>query len=604
MKNNFRIAALLMMISNLLFAQKDVKWTEPQPHPCFYGLKISVLNMGYQEAPKAYLWGIRITNNYRKTVTFRYRLVVGSESKSGDGVAWKLKPGATWTDGGDVFTGNMFQSPSANWKLTVSQVCFDGENCGGPNECYAECDRIQGNEYQPCDGKYDPSKNQQSADVTGTAQAPDGQKADKGYSGAFTEWRQEGKDVKLTIGQNENGIYWKKNANEPPVLFKNIRQGTYRYEVGTDFFIIRFESDNRISFWNNGSLLGYFTKPEEKKNETVKKELSKPENNSNVAPDEITKLVSGKWKRVDGWMISMGVWYNVNIMNAVNGLEIEFYDNSGGNPLRGKSIFKRTSITLNPDNIYKTYNDDEIIAQWEGIIHFPSFPNYKEFTNRKCVLVLLGVPGKPEHNSIFLGSIENGKVYPLGNLLRDSNILGSSGGNESTTNEGIYLSNGISNWTLEIKIVNGGINLRLIESNETLIFYKVSDNQYQSNKFPNLKLKIINSKRIHYDGVIYSNSKYVGSKAEKWINNNPATKGHPSLMLYFDNDGVYEIRQPSGYIHFYDKINSSTYMWTNRPCPQCYKIIYKITNPTTLTIEYFDDKGQLFQTEYYTKASQ
>ena len=36
MKNNFRLAALLLMISNLLFAQKDVKWTEPQPQPCFW----------------------------------------------------------------------------------------------------------------------------------------------------------------------------------------------------------------------------------------------------------------------------------------------------------------------------------------------------------------------------------------------------------------------------------------------------------------------------------------------------------------------------------------------------------------------------------------
>ncbi len=270
-------SSLFILLATSAVPQKDVKWTEPMAHPCFYGLKISVLNMGYQEAPKAYLWGIRITNNYRKAVTFRYRLVVGNESMSGHGVAWKLKPGATWTDGGDVFTGNMFQSSSANWKLTVSQVCFEGENCGGLNECYAECDRIQGNEYQPCDGKYDPSKNQQSADVTGTAQAPEGQKTDKGYSGTFTEWRQEGKDIKLSIGQDENGIYWKKNTNEPPVLFKNIRQGTYRYEVGTDFFIIRFESDNRISFWNNGSLLGYFTKPEEKKEPVITKAEPKKE---------------------------------------------------------------------------------------------------------------------------------------------------------------------------------------------------------------------------------------------------------------------------------------------------------------------------------------
>lgn len=366
---NFALTIVFILFTSTTIAQKDVKWTEPLAHPCFYGLKISVLNMGYQEAPKAHLWGIRITNNYRKAVTFRYRLVVGSESKSGDGVAWKLKPGATWTDGGDVFTGNMFQSSSANWKLTVLQVCFEGENCGGPNECYAECDRIQGNEYQPCDGKYDPSKNQQSADVTGTAQAPEGQKADKGYSGAFTEWRQEGKDVKLTIGQDNNGIYWKKNANEPPVLFKNIRQGTYRYEVGTDFFIIRFESDNRISFWNNGSLVGYFTKPEEKKNETVKKEEPKKptvsENKVSSAGNELTTIEGEYWPsgtafiplvvKITNGGISISEPYNltnVSYWSRINNLEYQSQFNQAILKFINSNTFRNGNATYSKASLW------------------------------------------------------------------------------------------------------------------------------------------------------------------------------------------------------------------------------------------------------------
>lgn len=286
--------SVFILFATSAVAQKDVKWTEPQPHPCFYGLKISVVNMGFLVY---YNWGIKITNNYRKAVTFKYKLLVGGKGSNYYSVAFNLKPGETHTEGTSHFNSISFENnPSTNWSVAITEVCFEGNTCGGKEECYADCDRIQGNENQPCDNNK-PKK--EPALMNGIASSPDDQKTSKGYTGAFTEWRQEGKDVKLTIGQNENGIYWKKNANEPPVLFKNIRQGTYRYEVGTDFFIIRFESDNRISFWNNGSLLGYFTKPEEKKNETVKKEEPKKptvsENKVSSAGNEPTTIEGVYW---------------------------------------------------------------------------------------------------------------------------------------------------------------------------------------------------------------------------------------------------------------------------------------------------------------------
>lgn len=472
----------LALLSTATVAQKDVKWTEPMAHPCFYGLKISVLNMGYQDAPKAYLWGVRITNKYRRAVTFRYRLVVGSEANGGYGVAWKLAPGASWTEGGDVFTGNRFQSPSANWKLTVSQVCFDEENCGGTNECYAECDRILGNEYQPCDGKYDPSKGQQqSADIMGTAEAPGEKKTDKGFSGEFEEWRQEGKEIKLTIGQDNNGIYWKKKENESPVLFKNIRPGTYRYEAGSDFFIIKFESDNRISFWNNGSLLGYFIKPEEKKNETVKKEESKK-------------------------------------------------------------------------------------------------------------------PTVPEN-----------KV--------------SSAGNESITIEGDYWHAGTALEPLKVKIVNGGINISGIYDNNNASFWKkIGDLEYQSPPRPidgiTSRLKFINSNTFitlepangESNAPIITSCYSKGSlwsKAEKWINNNPADSPD-YLMLYINNDGLYQMFS-SDYNklnYFHQKVGTDVYRRSENPDnPNYFAVIYKITSPTTLTIEYTGSNGQVQATKFFTKAS-
>ena len=441
------MATLFIHSVTATFAQKDAKWTEPQPHPCFYGLKISVVNMGYFVY---YNWGVKITNHYRTPVTFKYKLIVGGKPYPHYSVAFKLKPGQTHTEGTNHFNSISFENnPSADWSVAISEVCFDGNTCGGANECYAECDQIQGNENQPCDNNK-PKK--EPALMNGIASSPDDQKTNKGYAGTFTEWQQEGKNVKLTIGQDDNGIYWKKNVNEPPVLFKNIRQGTYRYEVGTDFFIIRFESDNRISFWNNGSLLGYFTKPEEKKKETANKE-----------PD---------------------------IKSAESSIEDEYWGN--------------------------------------GTLYSP----------------------------------------------------------------------------MKIKIVSGGINLVWIDPYVPVInFYKVGDNQYQSNKVPNFTLKIINSKRFEYGG-IYSKSSLV-SKAEKWINKDPATKSFPFKMLYFDNDGVYDIYSGLKVIYFLDKINSTTYMRSDRPCnPDCFKTIYTLTNSTTLKIEYTNLYGQVTQTEYYTKESQ
>lgn len=258
---NFVAIAVYLFYTTVVIAQSEPKWTDPVSHPCYKGLKISVVNMGYLAGN--YHWGVSISNNYQSTVSFRYKLIVGGKGTNYYGVAFRLKYGEKHTEGTSFFNGISFDNPSADWVVAITDVCFDGSTCGGPNECYADCDAVDGKENQQCDATGNqPGTKREPALMSGTALAPGGKKVDAGYKGEFAEWMQEGRDIKLTIGQDTSGIYWKKKADEPPVLFTNIRPGTYRYEKGSDFFIIRFESENRISFWNNGSLVGYFKRPE------------------------------------------------------------------------------------------------------------------------------------------------------------------------------------------------------------------------------------------------------------------------------------------------------------------------------------------------------
>lgn len=382
---HFPVIILLLLYYATSAQLKDVKWTAPETHPCFYGLSISVLNMGYQKDPNSHLWGIRITNKYRKTVTLRYKLIVGGEGQAGNGgVIWKLKPGDTWTDGGDVFTGNMFKTPANDWKAAIWQVCFDGINCGGPNECYADCDRINGNENQPCDAKDgEPVANKPPAEMNGTAPDPDGEKKDaNGYSGKYDKWEQEGKDVVMTIGISETGIYWKEKEGQPPSFFKNIKPGVFRYDKGDDFMLVRFESDDRLSLWNNGSLVGYFKnpalakKPEPKKEETVK---TKPEENK---PKPVTenKSISGDCK-VTGKFLEKGQFYietgklYVYADNQVSNIHTITVGCQGQNlsvfieSSSGERIEKSIATAIPPVE-RPIVNNSKVLGTWKGRWHY------------------------------------------------------------------------------------------------------------------------------------------------------------------------------------------------------------------------------------------
>ena len=266
--------------------------------------------MGYNKDNKAYYWGVRIQNNYDKPVTFRYLLSVGGEkenaTKNNYQVAWKLPNESIHTDGGDAFTADKFKSPSDDWVVKIGELCFDGMRCGGEDDCYADCDVVQKKINQPCglkDATEQETNNEQDSYIAekGTAPDPDGDKKDAdGYDGQYTKWEQEGKDVVMTIGITETGIFWKEKEGQHPVFFKNIKPGVFRYDKGDDFMLVRFESEDRFSLWNNGSLVGYFKNPALAKKPAappIVKQENKP------APVTENKTVSGGCPELSGdWL--------------------------------------------------------------------------------------------------------------------------------------------------------------------------------------------------------------------------------------------------------------------------------------------------------------
>jgi hypothetical protein len=151
-KGRLTLFLLLMQLATNCLAQiKDVKWEVWQDHPCYKGISVSVLNMGYSKEAGGYLWGVGFKNNYAIPVSFEFFLTIGTERWKGSRSVFKLKPGKTFTDGGDVFTGNLYKTASAEWNVEIGKVCFEGMKCGGAVECYADCDAVQWKPNQQCE---------------------------------------------------------------------------------------------------------------------------------------------------------------------------------------------------------------------------------------------------------------------------------------------------------------------------------------------------------------------------------------------------------------------------------------------------------------------
>ena len=247
---------------------KDVVWSNPMRHPCYKGLTLSVLNMGWSDDVKAYLWGVRIKNNYTTTVSFRYLLSVGNEKKNAAksyyDAAFNLKPGDTITNGGNVFTAIMFKDAATDWRVMVGDVCFDGMRCGGADDCYAGCDMVMERPNQLCGlsstaSPNDPINKIEPSAAEGTQAGPEKKEAETPGMGETTHWIRDDKKVEIEMSKTEKGIYWRRKGDKDYTYFFKVPGGNYRYETEKVFYLLQFASETRVNFLDNGAIVNYYT---------------------------------------------------------------------------------------------------------------------------------------------------------------------------------------------------------------------------------------------------------------------------------------------------------------------------------------------------------
>jgi hypothetical protein len=140
------LLAFIFTTKNIL-AQSPGNWGNWETMPCYQGISVSIVNMGYSKSAGGYLWGIRLKNNYATPVTLKYRLSIGEKNTSQEGgdAVWKLKPGDIWTDGNDKFTAKLYQSSSTESNCYIWNVSF-----GDVSNCFAGCDVVKAKENQQC----------------------------------------------------------------------------------------------------------------------------------------------------------------------------------------------------------------------------------------------------------------------------------------------------------------------------------------------------------------------------------------------------------------------------------------------------------------------
>jgi len=247
---------------------RDVVWSNPIKHPCYKGLTISVLNMGWSNDTKTYLWGVRIKNNYSTAVSFRYLLTVGNEKKDATinyfDAAYKLKPGDTVFNGANVVTGIIFNDPSPDWTVIVGNVCFDGMRCGGSDNCYADCDVSERKINQACGlssstSPNDPINEIEPSAASGTQTASSKKEEEKTGMGETTNWLRDDKKVEIEMSKTEKGIYWRRKGDKEYTYFFKVPGGNYRYENEKVFYLLQFVSETKVNFLDNGAAINYYT---------------------------------------------------------------------------------------------------------------------------------------------------------------------------------------------------------------------------------------------------------------------------------------------------------------------------------------------------------
>lgn len=274
------------IVTPLIAQQVNAPWEAWQQHPCYKGLSISVRNYGYNKDNNAYYWGVRIQNNYSKAVKFSYLLSVGDEKENATKNQYQptnmIKPGAMWIEGGDVFTAIMFKSNSKEWVVKIGEVCFEGMNCGGSNDCYADCDITEKKINQPCGLE-------SNAKPTNETKENDEQSEDI-KTGTYN--LQGSTSGTIQIEEGNGGLYYPYDGNR--FLYKEEKPGVYVKRWKSDTSIIFYlRKINASEFCHEYVIKG---KVEEKKCYTLlstTKKIVKEE--SNASATTCVEGMSSKW---------------------------------------------------------------------------------------------------------------------------------------------------------------------------------------------------------------------------------------------------------------------------------------------------------------------
>ena len=220
------------------------------------------------------MWGVRFTNFYKLSVSFKYKLSIGEKivAASDGETCSNLGNGISKIDGRDKATAKIFQSPSEEWNLYIWNVCFEGMSCGGANNCYAECDKQPGKENQLCglmdDYKPTPGSNLPSV-MSGKEAAPPAE-VKTPERGPVSTWIRDDKSIKLLLQKTPEGVYATREGLANSNFFKKISENTYRMESGSEFYIIKFDGEKKFNYWNSGVLENSFT--------LVEVEVEEPDN--------------------------------------------------------------------------------------------------------------------------------------------------------------------------------------------------------------------------------------------------------------------------------------------------------------------------------------
>lgn len=96
---------------------------------CYRSFAFTVKNYGYNQDGKFYSWGVSVKNNYSKAVQLRYKLIVGNDNTQIGTLTTYIKPGETYSNDFGKVKAIIVNNNSDQFKIEVSEVCFEGQDC-------------------------------------------------------------------------------------------------------------------------------------------------------------------------------------------------------------------------------------------------------------------------------------------------------------------------------------------------------------------------------------------------------------------------------------------------------------------------------------------